>query len=155
MGRKRKANENRGVSIGGNVTVENGDFVAGNKTISLGTGSSFVEGNVTDSNVITGDNNILKSKHDELFDRILKQVQQRPGTSSEDREELKASIEEFKIEADKGERANETFLSRRLRNIQQVAPDIAEVILATIANPATGFAVVVKKVAEHAAMIKP
>jgi hypothetical protein len=37
----------------------------------------------------------------------------------------------------------------RLRNIQRMAPDILDVVLAALSNPAAGFASVVKKVAQR------
>ncbi|HBY08693.1 MAG TPA: hypothetical protein DEH22_13260 [Chloroflexi bacterium] len=61
---------------------------------------------------------------------------------------MKANVAEIKAEDEKGDQAEESFIARRLRNIQRMAPDILEVMLATIANPAAGFGMVAKKVAE-------
>ena len=146
MAKKRKRNEKR-IEIGGNVSIKNGDFVGGDKTISVGARGVYIGGNLERSTVTTGDHNRVRN---ELFDEIFKKIEKRPETPPEDKEELKTNIEELKGEAEKGDDADETFLSRRLRNIARIAPDIAEIVLATLANPAAGFAMIVKKVAERA-----
>jgi hypothetical protein len=60
---------------------------------------------------------------------------------------LKADAEDVKSEAEKGDQVDERFLTRHLRNIQRMAPDILEVVLATLTNPAAGFALTVQKIA--------
>ena len=64
---------------------------------------------------------------------------------------MKVAVEEIAAEDQKGEDADESFIARRLRNIQRIAPDILDVVMATIANPAAGFGMVAKKVAEKMA----
>jgi len=58
-------------------------------------------------------------------------------------------VQELQAEVAKGDEADEDFLARRLRNIQRMAPDILEVALATLSNPAVGFGLAVKKVAQR------
>ncbi len=142
-----------GLHIGGNVNVTGGDFVAGDKNITVGEGGAYVGGNVEGGNIITGDQNEvvnIAAVRSSLFGNILEKIEQRPDTPPEDKEDLKASVQEIKAEAERGENADESLLARRLRNIQRMAPDIAEVVLATLANPAAGFAAVIRKVAERA-----
>jgi hypothetical protein len=149
---KRKRNS-RGIEIGGNVRVSQGDFVAGDKTVKVDKGGVLIGGNVQGSNIITGDKNQVgnqTSAGDQLFEELIRRIEKRPNTSREDKEDLKANVEEIKLEAAKGEQADASFLSRRLRNIQRIAPDIAEVVLATITNPVAGFAKIIQKVAERA-----
>ena len=152
-GKKKNPQAGAGLQIGGNVSVTHGDVVAGDKNIKLDRGSVFVGGNVEGSNLVTGNHNqvgIQNSDRDALFNDLLTRIDQRPNTSPEDREDLKTSVAEIKSESEKGEQADETFLTRRFRNIKRIAPDIAEVLLATLANPMAGFAAIVKKVAAHA-----
>ena len=152
--KKNTRNQSRdGLQIGGNVTVTHGDVVAGDKNIKVDKGGVFTGGHVQGANIVTGDHNQVGNKQAEqeaFFDELLKRIDQRPNTLPEDKEDLKANVAEIKAETEKGEQANETFLSRRLRNIMRIAPDIGEVVLTTLTNPVAGFATVIKKVAERA-----
>lgn len=150
-GKKRKSTS--GLQIGGGVHVTGGDFIAGDKNVKVDKGGIYVGGGVQGSNLISGDHNKIanqESSREKLFADLNEQIQQRPNTSPEDKQDLQANVAEIKAEAARGEEADESFLSRRLRNIDRIAPDIFEVLLATLANPAAGFAMVVKKVAERA-----
>ena len=83
-----------------------------------------------------------------LFKNLLTAVEHQSRLSEVDKADLKIEIEELRQELSKKERANESFLLRRLRNIGRMAPDILEVTLATIANPVAGFGLVAVKIAE-------
>lgn len=153
-GKKKKGNS--GLQIGGNVNVTRGDFVAGDKNVKVDRGGVFVVGDIKGTNIVTGDHNKVgnqQNAREALFTDIIKKIEQRPKTSLEDQGDLKANVEEVKVETEKGEQADESFLLRRLRNIERIAPDIAEVMLSAITNPVAGFAMVVKKVAERARKI--
>ncbi len=52
--------------------------------------------------------------------------------------------------AQKHEKVDEGFLSRRFRNIARMAPDVLDLVVATLANPLAGLGVTVKKLAEKA-----
>ena len=114
-------------------------------------GGIAIGGNVTGSTLITGSNNLVGStvnQRVQSIQQIYNAIEQRPNTDPLDKEDLKANVAEIKAEDEKGDQAEESFIARRLRNIQRMAPDILEVMLATIANPAAGFGMVAKKVAE-------
>ena len=147
-----RKNTDGGIQIGGNLSITNGDFVGGDKNMRVARGGVLVEGDVQNSNIVTGHHNRVGNRQsgwDDRFAEILDLIQQRSGTSLEDKEDLKANVSEIKAEAEKGERADQSFLARRLRNIQRIAPDIAEVVLATLANPLAGLAAIVKGFARH------
>jgi hypothetical protein len=151
MARKKKKADG-GLEIGGNVSVTSGDFVGGDKNVRVSKGGVFVGGNVQGSNIVTGNHNRVSnqgSTRDALFEEIIEKIEQRPETPPEDKEDLKANVAEIKAEAEKGEQADESFLARRLRNIERIAPDIAEVVLATLSNPISGIGIVMKKVVER------
>lgn len=141
MAKKKETPDDWNVNIGGNVSAGR-DFIGRDKKVSVAEGGINVEGSVEINN--------QAAMQKELFENILQQIEQRPNTPPEDTDDLKANVQEFKAEADKGEQADESFLARRLRNIERIAPDIGEVLVATIANPTAGFALIVKKVAERA-----
>lgn len=127
--------QGRKLQIKGNVNIKKGDFVNGDKTVIVGNDNKI--GNRETTQQI-------------FFEELIRKVEQRPDTSDEEREDLKATIDEFKTETQEGKKANEKILSRHLRNIKRIAPDIADVMLSTLANPAAGFAVVIQKVAKKA-----
>lgn len=66
---------------------------------------------------------------------------------TEEKEELISTVKELEEEAKKGS-INQSFLSDRLERIAHMAPDIAEVAIATLANPTAGIALTVRKIAE-------
>lgn len=142
-----------GLQIDGNVHITRGDFVSGDKNVRVDKGAVFVGGDVQGSQIVTGNRNQIGNqelRRDDLFAEILEKIEQRRDTPAEDREDLKANVAEIKAETEKEEQADPSFLARRLRNIERIAPDIADVMLATLSNPVAGFATVVKKVAERA-----
>lgn len=152
MPRKRTKRTRAGLQIDGNVSVTQGDIVAGDKNIRVDKGGVFVGGSVQGSNIVSGDQNQVGNQgaaREALFSELLGMIDQRPNTSPDDRDDLKANVKEIKAEAEKGEQADESFISRRLRNIERIAPDIGEVVLATLSNPVGGFAMIVRKIAER------
>jgi hypothetical protein len=117
--------------IKGNVNVAGGDMT----TYQITTGLSGAE---------------IK----QLFNQIYTNIEARPQTSSADKEELKAEVKEIEATvnevAQKNEKVDEGFLSRSFRNIARIAPDVLDVVVAALANPALGIGTVVKKIAERA-----
>jgi len=135
-----------GAYIGGDIKVTGGGFV-GRDQVTI-TGDGNVVGDYSSATVIkqTGDPEALAR----AFAQFYAAVEARPDTSPEDKADLKAELKELEEEVTKGKQANEDFLTRRLRNIKRIAPDILEVVTATLANPAAGFAMVAQKVAQKA-----
>lgn len=126
-----------------------GDRIGRDQNISAGNSSVIIGGNVSGSTIIAGSHNTVASQAN-LFLPIYQAVEAKKDLAPEAKTDLKAEIQELEAEVKKGEQADETFLARRLRNIQRIAPDILEVVTATLANPAAGFSLIAKKVAEKA-----
>jgi hypothetical protein len=120
--------------------------VGRDRIVSGGDGSVVVGGNVNHSTIVAGDNSRINSAS--KFITIYKQVEERSNLSSTDKADLKSELQTFEDEDKKGPESNEGFLAQRLRNVRRIAPDILEVAIATIANPAAGFGTIAKKVAE-------
>src|SRR5262245_36736169 len=57
-----------------------------------------------------------------VFDDLFKAIYHHSELSSEDKADLRAEIEELRKELSKKDKANESFLMRRLRNIGRMAP---------------------------------
>jgi hypothetical protein len=145
-----EASGDRSVAIGGDVsesTIITGD----QHTINTG-GGAYIEGKVDtgggdfvgrDQHKSTGLNAEQVAR---LFERINIEIDAKE-MSETDKQDLKADIKELKVEAEKGDQADDSFIMRRLRNIQRMTPDILEVVLAALTNPAAGFTLSVQKIA--------
>jgi hypothetical protein len=90
----------------------------------------------------------------QLFDQLYTSIESNKQTSPADKEDLKAELKEIQstvTEAvQKNENVDEGFLSRRFRNIARMAPDVLDIVVATLGSPLAGFGVAVKKIAEKA-----
>ena len=118
-------------------------------------GGAYFEGDVevTGGDVVGRDqykSGLSAAELQQLFEPIYEQIATRPDTSPDDKADLTADVRDIEEEVAKGDGADEAFLAQRLRNIGRMAPDILDVVVAALANPAAGFATVVKKVAERA-----
>jgi len=112
------------------VSVTGGDFVARDQTKTI--------------NETASDPTTFAQAFALLYEQIARQPTLPPQEKAVVQEELKAVETELK----KDESASEPFIQERLRNIERMAPDILEVILATFANPILGLGLVAKKIAD-------
>jgi hypothetical protein len=148
-----KINTDGGAYIGGSVNTNGGDFVGRDKTVTAERGGVVIGGNVTGSNIVTGDNNVITTTttitlQKQYIQQIFADIDKDPALTQDDKEDLKSEVTELQKEDENGQRADETRVSRHLRNIKRMAPDILDVVLGMIANPVAGFGMVAKKVAE-------
>jgi hypothetical protein len=91
----------------------------------------------------------------EIFQTIYGKIDDKPNRPTEDKADLKAEIKEIEAaaQADPAQ-IDESFLAHRLRNIERMAPDIIDVIGATVVNPVAGVGVVWTKIKAKAEEIK-
>ena len=82
-----------------------------------------------------------------IFKPIYRAVEKSSRNETE-KADLVADINDIESEIAKGEQANESFLTRRLRNLKKSAPDIADVALSALSGPGAAISMIVKKVAE-------
>ena len=68
----------------------------------------------------------------------------------EDQAMLTQNIEQVVKEAEKGETADPSRIERLLNTVSAMAPDILDVVVATIGNPLSGIGMVIKKIGEKA-----
>jgi hypothetical protein len=108
-------------------------------------------GNITTHHTTTG---LSAVEIKQLFDQLYSNIDARADTSPADKEDIKAEVKDIQAvvtqAAQKNEKVDESFLSRRFRNIARMAPDILDVVVATLGNPLAGLGVAVKKIAEKA-----
>lgn len=126
-----------------NIKAENISGVSGNLNIA--------GGNITTHQTTTG---FGESEIKQLFDQLYTIIDANTRISSANREDLKAEVNEIQSAvteaAGKNEKLDENFVKRRFRNIARMAPDILDVVVATLGNPLAGWGVAVKKIAERA-----
>ena len=125
------------------VNVGNISGVSGNVNVA--------GGSITTHQTTTG---LSAAEIKQLFDGLYTVIEANKKVSPTKKEDLKAEVQEIQstvIEAaQKNEKVDESFLSRRFRNIARMAPDVLDVVVATLANPLAGLGVAVKKIAEKA-----
>ena len=89
-----------------------------------------------------------------LFGQIYTAIDSRTDTPAGNKEDLKADVQEIESAVssavEKKEEVEEGFLLRRFRNIARMAPDLLDVIVATLANPLAGLGVAAGKLAAKA-----
>jgi len=85
-----------------------------------------------------------------LFKRAHKRIQVRPEDPKVDQAKLENQVKKIEAEAAKGEAADPSKLERWLKTLAKMAPDIVEVMAASLAGPVAGFAIVFKKIVERA-----
>ena len=90
-------------------------------------------GNIHTHHTVTG---LSGAEIKQLFDGLYSQIDARPETSPAHKEDIKAEVKEIQstvtLAAQKNEKIDEGFLSRRFRNIARMAPDILDVVVASI-----------------------
>jgi hypothetical protein len=90
----------------------------------------------------------------QLFDGLYTKIDANPEVLPADKEDIKAEVKEIQSTvtdaAQRNDKVDEGFLARRFRNIARMAPDILDVIVATLGNPLAGLGVAVKKIADKA-----
>lgn len=126
-----------------NIKVGNISSISGNVNIA--------GGNVITHQTTTG---LSATEIKQLFSQLYTVIEANKKVSPTKKEDLKVEMQEIQsivtLAAQKNERVDESFLSRRFRNIARMAPDVLDVIVATLANPLAGLGVAVKKIAEKA-----
>jgi hypothetical protein len=128
------------------------------KTTNDKSGSNIqIGGSVSGSNLVVGNHNRITqsngSQADEiakLFAIIYQKIEARPEDPKVEKEEITQAVQRIEHETTKGAEANPDKVERLLKTVGGMAPDIGEVILATLTSPASGIATVIRKIAQKA-----
>lgn len=143
MKEDRKIDTGGGAYINGGVNTSGGDFTGRDKNTSISIG-----GNVSGSNIVVGNHNkITTTNTQNAFAPVYHAIEQ-SKLPAQDKNDVQAEVKEIEAEIIKAEQADEASVTRHLRNVGRMAPDILEVILATFVNPAAGLGLVAKKIAD-------
>lgn len=136
-------NTGGGAYVGGSVTAS-GDFVGRDKT--TGTGDGNVSG---DSNRVSVNKPVGMSGETvaQLFAQALALAQQQPADA---RDEIEAAVETAQEETAAGEDADKRLLNKALDVLLERGPDILELVLNAILNPAAAAGKGAKMLAKQA-----
>ena len=85
-----------------------------------------------------------------LFKRVHRKVKIRRADPKVDQAKLENQVKKIEKETAKGSAADPGKLERWIRTLAKMAPDIVEVMAASLAGPVGGFSMVFKKIVERA-----
>lgn len=139
MGRKIRNNERQKKQIGGDQNVIQGSISGGVIVQGRGANVAFQQSS-----------GINEEQLSLVFEKLYQAIQARPDDPDIDKEEISETVQRIEQEVKKGDQTNDSKLRRWMENLNKMAPDIVEVILASLSGPVSGLTAVLKKVAEHA-----
>ena len=87
---------------------------------------------------------------DRLFKSVHEKLETHPVQAAPNADKVQEQVKKIEKEAAKGEKADPTKLESWLVKLARMAPDILDVMLASLGGPVTGFTAVFKKIAERA-----
>jgi hypothetical protein len=82
-----------------------------------------------------------------LFELLEEKIKTRPEDPNVDKQEIQEQLSQIKAEAARGEQANRNKLERWIRNLFGMAPDIVDVMAASLGGPISGLTAVIQKIA--------
>jgi hypothetical protein len=122
-------------------------------TLSAGDSSVVIGGNVKGSNIVVGDHNVVSNQTINLsssFQIINQYIDKHPALQPAEKQDAKEELDDIQDELEKP-KPDESFLMRRFRNLQRMAPDILDVAFETLKNPVSGVATVMQKISKRMA----
>jgi len=113
----------------------------------VGAGAAVAAGRGAKASVISNES---LSAIVEWMTQINKEVDSLPDISQAEKEDLKQQVEKIGDEAQKGSKAEVGRLEKLINTLNVMAPDIFDVVIATLANPLVGIGLVIKKIGDKA-----
>jgi hypothetical protein len=129
------------------------------KSNTTGSGGNNINigGSVKGGNIVVGNNNRVTQttgmSGDEivkLFETVYTRIEKRKDDPAVDKEEITQTVQRIEEETAKGEEANPGKVDRWLKTLNDMAPDIGEVVISCLTSPAAGIATVIRKIGEKA-----
>lgn len=132
-----------------------GDQVQGDKRVIGHVGGSYVEGDiqVEGGDIVFGnrEETTINVQTKEIFQSFYQLVDQNPKLPDEQKQEAKDELQQLESEAKKGDEAEPSFVQKRLNSLKAMSDDIYDVVVATLASPTAGVSTVVSKIAKKMA----
>jgi hypothetical protein len=123
-----------------------------NTRLSGGNNSILINGNVQGSKIIATTNNMVSNQTiniTPLFKEIYEKVEESKDLNPQEKTDVKEELQEIQTVLEQPD-PDETFLARRFRNLQRMAPEITEIAIETLKNPIGGVTEVIKRIAKKA-----
>jgi hypothetical protein len=120
---------------------------------SAGNGRIVIGGNVDRSNIVSGNNNVVSNQSINLaplFETIYHFVEKHPKLQAGKKQDAKDELKEIRAALEES-KPDESFITRRFRNLKRMSPQIVEVAFETLKNPLGGVAEVIKRIAKKMA----
>ncbi|MCB0012595.1 MAG: hypothetical protein KDE34_11860, partial [Anaerolineales bacterium] len=157
----------RGVSVGGSV---GGSIVTGDRNRITSVGGDVVKGDKVGGDKVGGDKittgdisgstgvaigreaqahvqyGVSGAELTTLFQAMYEKIDARTPDPNVEKEEIVAEVQKIEAEATTQAEPNENKLERWIRNLVHMAPDIVDVMAASLAGPVTGAMAVLKKI---------
>lgn len=121
--------------------------------------SISIAGNVNRSQVLAAKGNIdfaagqIGDQHSEvskLFAEIYDEIRAREADPNVEQVEIVTTVNNIEQEVEKGSQASDQKVARWLGFLSEMAPDIYDVVVATLANPLVGISETIRKIAVKA-----
>jgi hypothetical protein len=87
---------------------------------------------------------------DKLFQTVHKEIKERPADPAVDKAAVETQVKKIEKEAAKAGAADQGKLETWVKKLAKMAPDIVDVMAASLGGPAAGFTAVFKKIVERA-----
>src|SRR5688572_7913650 len=103
-------------------------------------GSISIGGNVTGSSIVQGNNNRVSIQNINiapLFEDIYHFVDTHPKLQAGKKQDAIGELQEIQSALEQAN-PDESFLTRKFRNIQRMSPDIVDVAIENLKNPISG-----------------
>ena len=148
-----------GVAVGGNVSGSNIVTGSGNtitdRTVDTG-GGAYISGSVDVSggdfvgrDKITTSYGLGGQDITALFAQTYALIGHAQINPAYDKDEVRETTKRIEKDVAQGETVDVAKLERRLKNLLDMAPDVADVVIAGLANPVAGVATAVSKLAQR------
>lgn len=118
---------------------------------SVGNGSAVAAGRGAKASVVSNES---LSSIVEWTSQINKKVDLLSNVSQAEKEDLKQQVEKIGDEVQKGTKAEVGRLEKLINTLSVMAPDIFDVVIATLANPLAGMGLIIKKIGDKAKLEK-
>jgi len=120
--------------------IEAGDVI---RIQNVGAGAAVAAGRGAKASVIS---NQSLSSIVEWMTQINKKIDSLPDVSKTEKEDIKQQVEKIGGEAQKDSKAEIGRLEKLINTLNIMAPDIFDVVIATLTNPLAGIGLVIKKI---------
>jgi len=113
----------------------------------VGSGAAVAAGRSAKASIV---NNEPLSSIVGWMEQVNKNIDLLPNVSQAEKEDLKQQVEKIGNEVQKGSKAEVGRLEKLINTLNIMAPDIFDVVIATLTNPLAGIGLVIRKIGNKA-----